>query len=94
VQQILHVPKRKRKPNIHHDGQTDDLGARLKVAKGAAFCHPMKLQNRPALLNQFSSDSAVRAVQVRCNRFCGPLLLCVLHGFTRDLDLTLFVWLL
>jgi hypothetical protein len=59
VLKILDIPERKRKPNIHHYGQTDDLGARLKVAKGAAFCHPTKLQNRPALLNQFSSDSAV-----------------------------------
>ena len=53
VQQILHVPKRKRKPNIHHDGQTDDLGARLKVAKGAAFCHPTKLISRPAASTSF-----------------------------------------
>ena len=58
VQQILHVPKRKRKPNIHHGGQTDDLGARLKVAKGAVFCHPATLIARPARLNQFCSDSA------------------------------------
>jgi hypothetical protein len=57
VQQILHVLKRTRKPNIHHDGQTDDLGARLKVAKGAAFCHPQKLIAHPAHLNQLCYDS-------------------------------------
>ena len=39
VQQILHVPKRQRETDIHHHGQTDDLGARLEVAKWAAFCH-------------------------------------------------------
>jgi hypothetical protein len=27
------------RPNIHEDGQTDDLEARLEVAKRAAFCH-------------------------------------------------------
>jgi hypothetical protein len=58
VQQILHVPKRKRKPNIHHDGQTDDLGARLEIVEGAVFCHPATLIARPARLNQFCSDSA------------------------------------
>jgi hypothetical protein len=68
VQNILDIPKRKRKTNIHHDGQTDDLGARLKVAKEAAFCHPTKLQNRPALLNQFSSDSALKWVDWFNNR--------------------------
>jgi hypothetical protein len=30
MQKILYIPERKRKPNIHHHGQTDDLGARLK----------------------------------------------------------------
>ncbi len=25
VQKVLHIPKRKRETNIHHDGQTDDL---------------------------------------------------------------------
>jgi len=59
VQKILNIAKRKRKPNIHHDGQTDDLWARLEVAKGAAFCHPATLIARPARLNKFSSDSAV-----------------------------------
>jgi hypothetical protein len=33
VQQILDIPKRKREANVHHHGQTDDLGARLEVAK-------------------------------------------------------------
>jgi hypothetical protein len=55
---ILNVAKRKQKSNIHHDGQTDDLWARLEVAKGAAFCHPATLISRPARLNKFSSDSA------------------------------------
>ena len=58
VQQIFHISKRKWEPNIHHDSQTDDLWARLKVAKWAAFCHPAKLSGCPAHLNKFCSDSA------------------------------------
>ncbi|MFT5065250.1 MAG: hypothetical protein ACI9PY_003763 [Ascidiaceihabitans sp.] len=61
VQKILDIPERKRKPNIHHVSQTDDLGARLEVAKRAAFCHPLKLSARPTRLNKFSSDSVVAA---------------------------------
>jgi len=61
VQKIFNIAKRKRKPNIHHDGQTDDLGARLEEAKGAAFCHLATLSARPARLNKFSSDGALTA---------------------------------
>jgi len=62
VQKIFNIAKRKRKPNIHHDGQTDDLGARLELAKGAGFCHPVTRNARPARLNRFSSDRAQRSV--------------------------------
>jgi hypothetical protein len=58
VQQILHISKRQRETDIHHHRQTDDLGARLEVAKGGAFCHPATLITRPARLNKFSSDNA------------------------------------
>jgi hypothetical protein len=58
VQNILDIPKRKRKPNIHHHGQTDDLRARLEVAKRAAFCHPQRLSAHPARLNRFCCGSA------------------------------------
>ena len=59
VQNILNIAKRKREPNIHHDGQMGDLWARLKVAKGAAFYHLTTLIARPARLNRFYSDSAL-----------------------------------
>ena len=59
VQQILHVPKRKRKPDVHHHRQADHLRAGFEVAKWAAFCHPPKLRGCPARLNQFCSDSAI-----------------------------------
>ena len=32
VQQIFHISKRKRKPDVHHHRQADDLRARLEVA--------------------------------------------------------------
>ena len=54
VQQILDVPQRKRKPDIHHHGKADDLGAGTKVPKGAAFCHPQMLGNRPCRLKTTS----------------------------------------
>ena len=58
VQKVLHVPMRKRETDIHHDGQTDDLGARLEIAEGAVFCHPATLIAPPARLNRFGSDRA------------------------------------
>ena len=62
VQQILHVPKRQRETDIHHHGQTVDLGARLEVTKGTAVCHPATPIAHPARLNKFSSDSALLLV--------------------------------
>jgi hypothetical protein len=34
VKQIFHIAQRQRKPNVKHHRQTDDLWARLEVAKG------------------------------------------------------------
>ena len=62
VQKILDVPKRKRKPDVHHHRQADHLRAGFEVAKWAAFCHPPKLKGCPARLNQFCSDSACHGV--------------------------------
>ena len=58
VEQVLHIPKRKRETDVHHYRQANDLRARFKVTKGRTFCHPARLRDRPARLNQFSSDSA------------------------------------
>jgi hypothetical protein len=44
VKQIFHAPKRKRKSNIHHHRQNDDLVARLEVPECRTFCHPQKLR--------------------------------------------------
>ncbi len=53
--------KEKRKFDIHHHGQANDLGAGFEVAKWRRFCHPQALRNRPALLKSVSSVTAARA---------------------------------
>ena len=46
------ISERQRKPEVHHHGQADAFGRRLKVAKWAAFSHKPTLLNYPALLTQ------------------------------------------
>jgi hypothetical protein len=58
VQRVLNIAKRKRKPNVQHHSQPNDLVARLEVVEGAVFCHPTMLITRTARLNRFCSDSA------------------------------------
>ena len=59
VQQVFNISKRKRKTDIHHHCQADDLRRRLEVAKWRGFCHPETLRNRPALFKSVSSDTAL-----------------------------------
>jgi hypothetical protein len=61
MQKILHIPKRKRETDVEHHRQTDDFGTGFEVAKRRVFCHPVKLQSRPARLKPVSSDSTLRA---------------------------------
>ena len=65
VQKVFDVAKRKRKPNVHHHRQPDDFGRRLEILEWVAFCHSVKLDRRPARLNQVSSDSTL--VRTTCN---------------------------
>ena len=58
VQKILDIPERKREPDVQHNSQTDNLGARLEVAKRRAFGHGQTLENRPARLKLVLSDKA------------------------------------
>ena len=62
MQQILDVAQRERETDIHHDRQADDFGGRLEVPKRGAFCHPGKLDRRPARFNQLSSDNTPLSV--------------------------------
>ena len=57
-QKILHVPQRKREPNVEHHRQVDDLWAALEVAERARFAHAPQLRNRPARLKPSSFDTA------------------------------------
>jgi hypothetical protein len=52
VQKVLNIPQRERKTHIHHHGQADDFGRRLKVLEWIAFYHSVKLDHRPARLNK------------------------------------------
>ncbi|CUH71685.1 putative transposase OrfB [Thalassovita autumnalis] len=56
VKEIFHVPQRKRKSDVHHYRQPDDLWAGFEIAKRGAFCHPSTLCDRPARLKLVSSD--------------------------------------
>lgn len=58
VQQIFHISKRKRKPDVHQYCQVDDLGARLEIAKWGPFCHGSTLDICPTRLNLICSDTA------------------------------------
>ena len=55
MQQIIHIPERQRKPDVHHHRQADDLGARLEVTKGETFCH----RERQAIALPASTDFAL-----------------------------------
>jgi hypothetical protein len=65
MQKILHIPQRELKTDIHHNGQADDLRARLKVTKSGTFCHPATLIARLARLKQVSSDRATPMADVQ-----------------------------
>ena len=56
VQQILDVPERKRKPNVQHHCEADDLGAAVKALEWVCFHHEDRLRKRPALINANPSD--------------------------------------
>ena len=56
MEQVLDLPQRLRKPDIHHDSKADDLGRSLEITEWIS--HPQTLQNAPLCLKQFYSDSA------------------------------------
>jgi hypothetical protein len=62
VQKVFDVAERKRKSNIKHHIQADDLRVGFKVAKWRAFCHPKRLGCCPARLKRVLSDNAVSQV--------------------------------
>ena len=57
VQKIFHITEWKRKPDVQHHSQADDLWARFKVPEWGVFCHMARLRNHPARLKLVLSDS-------------------------------------
>jgi len=64
VKQILDIPQRKRKSDVQHHRQADNLGRRFEVTEWAVFCHASRLLRHPARFNQVSSDSAAPATNL------------------------------
>ena len=65
VQKVFHISQRERKRHIHHNGQPDDLGARLKVTKGG-------LTGQRDIFDLRCSERTTRllqtALEARCHR--------------------------
>ena len=59
VEQIFDLPQRKRKPDIHHHRQADDLGGRLEISEWIS--HRRMLRNAPHRLKPVSPDTARHA---------------------------------
>jgi len=43
VEEIFYIAQRKRKSDIHHHGEADNLGRCLEVAEGIVIFHPQTL---------------------------------------------------
>ena len=63
VEQIFDLSQRKRKPDIHHYGQTNDLGRCLKISEW--IFHPSRLRTSPSCLKPFCPDSATSIAEHR-----------------------------
>ncbi len=59
VQQIFDITKRKRKPDVQHHRQADDLGTGLEILESGRFGHSQTLCKPPARLNPSSSDKTL-----------------------------------
>ena len=58
-QQIFHVAKRKRKTDLKHHRNTNDLGTGFEVLERGAVRHFKALRNRPFRLNKDLSDKTL-----------------------------------
>ena len=57
MKKVLHITKRKRKPDVQHHSQADDLRARFEAPEWGVFCQTARLRNGPARLKLVLSDS-------------------------------------
>ena len=83
VEQIFHIAQRQRETDVQHYRQADDLTARFEIAKWIRFCHPTRLQSRPARLKLICSDSAVVRASVRA---------CITRGRRNSLKRASNAW--
>jgi hypothetical protein len=58
-QQVLDLPQRKRKPDIHHHREPNYLGRTVEISEGVF--HPLRLGNSPYWLKPIYSDNAPAA---------------------------------
>jgi hypothetical protein len=68
MQQIFDVAKRKRKPNLEHHRQADDLMAGSEVFE-RGILHRQTLRGRPARSRRIPSDKAICHAQADRNVF-------------------------
>ena len=59
MEKVFYIVKRKRKPNIKHHSQANDLRGRFKIPEWGVFCHTARLRNSPPRLKLVLSDTAV-----------------------------------
>jgi hypothetical protein len=57
VQQVLDIPERERKANLHHHRQVDDFVARLEPLEGTGLSHATTLASPLPSLKPSSSDN-------------------------------------
>ena len=53
MKKVHYITKRKRKSNVQHYHQTNDLNNGFEVAEWGVFCHSTTLQNRSCDLKYF-----------------------------------------
>ena len=59
MEKVFYIVKRKRKPNIKHHSQANDLRGRFKIPEWGVFCHTARLRNSPLRLKLVLSDSTL-----------------------------------
>ncbi|MES0827621.1 hypothetical protein [Ruegeria sp. SCP11] len=92
VQKVFNIPKRKRKTDIQHHRQADDLGAGLKVFKGDRLGHSQTLATdlpRSSKVNLTRPFRMLRLADVRRDLFAAKAGKATVteisqnHGFTN-----------
>ena len=70
MKQVLDVVKRKREPDLHHDGQADNFGPAAKALERVGSAYPRTLRTRPPILKDNPSDGPLRNQPARLKPVC------------------------